>query len=311
MPRKQWASFERVTSADVNAYLADQSVMVFASAAARGAAIPAPTAGMVTYRIDASTLEVWDGAAWSLVAFAGVPNPLAVGSASNATNVSYAGALTGASWTQVTASLGSNTLFYGLTILTPSFSGTGDIIAVGTGAAGSEVIRAQAQHRSDNFASHSSATWYELPFGVYAASGTRLAVRPTNSLPSGSVVTLHGISGYAGIQVEAGATSTVTVTSNSTWFEVAATPPKAGGAYVIGYQCTSASTSGTGSVEFGFGAAGSEVSATGLFPSMSGSLQPIAFLPPFVWSASTRLAVRRNVGTGNSDVTVYWRESLS
>jgi hypothetical protein len=62
--RKVWSVLEQLGAADVNGYLMDQSVMVFADDAARLAAIPTPTAGMVTYRIDANVIEFYDGADW-------------------------------------------------------------------------------------------------------------------------------------------------------------------------------------------------------------------------------------------------------
>jgi hypothetical protein len=55
---------ETLTSGDVNGYLMDQTVMVFASAAARSTAIPSPTDGMVTYLLDAKRADVHEDAAW-------------------------------------------------------------------------------------------------------------------------------------------------------------------------------------------------------------------------------------------------------
>lgn len=65
--RKVWTR-ETVSSADVNAYLMDQTVMLFASAAARTAAIPAPTEGMVTTLDKARGLERWSAAAGAWLA---------------------------------------------------------------------------------------------------------------------------------------------------------------------------------------------------------------------------------------------------
>lgn len=67
--RKVFAVSEVLTAANVNDYLMDQSVMVFADSAARSSAIGTPTAGMVSYLVDTSALEVY-GTAW-----AGVSNP--------------------------------------------------------------------------------------------------------------------------------------------------------------------------------------------------------------------------------------------
>lgn len=62
--RKTFTAGEVLQAADVNDFLMDQSVMVFAGTAARGSAIPSPTEGMVTYREDDDTVEVFDGSAF-------------------------------------------------------------------------------------------------------------------------------------------------------------------------------------------------------------------------------------------------------
>jgi len=67
--RKVWSAGDVLAAADVNGYLMDQAVMVFADAAARTSAIGTPTQGMVSYLQDTSSLEVY-GTAW-----AGVSNP--------------------------------------------------------------------------------------------------------------------------------------------------------------------------------------------------------------------------------------------
>jgi hypothetical protein len=53
-----------LTSEDVNTYLMQQSVMVFASSAARSTALPVPTGGMATYLQDTNRVEVWNGTSW-------------------------------------------------------------------------------------------------------------------------------------------------------------------------------------------------------------------------------------------------------
>lgn len=63
MPRVTVAPHTPALAADFNA-VSDQSVMRFATAAQRTAAIPAPTLGMMTFRDDAKVYETWDGAAW-------------------------------------------------------------------------------------------------------------------------------------------------------------------------------------------------------------------------------------------------------
>ena len=53
-----------LTAAQVNTYLMQQAIMVFATSAARTTALPTPSEGMVTYRTDNNVIEYYDGAAW-------------------------------------------------------------------------------------------------------------------------------------------------------------------------------------------------------------------------------------------------------
>ena len=61
--RKTFNSGDVLNAADVQGYLMDQSVMVFAGTAARGSAIPTPSAGMVAYS-TATGLQVFNGSTW-------------------------------------------------------------------------------------------------------------------------------------------------------------------------------------------------------------------------------------------------------
>jgi hypothetical protein len=61
--RKVWAADDVLTAADVNNFLMDQAVMVFANASARSGAILAPETGMLTYRTDAGIYEFYNGSA--------------------------------------------------------------------------------------------------------------------------------------------------------------------------------------------------------------------------------------------------------
>ena len=65
--RKTFTAGEVLQAADVNDFLMDQSVMVFAGTAARGSAIPSPSEGMVTYLSDADELQVFDGSSFTAV----------------------------------------------------------------------------------------------------------------------------------------------------------------------------------------------------------------------------------------------------
>lgn len=59
MPTKTWQSGEELKAADINQYLQNQVVMTFADAAARTAAIPSPTVGMVSYLTSTSAVEIF------------------------------------------------------------------------------------------------------------------------------------------------------------------------------------------------------------------------------------------------------------
>jgi hypothetical protein len=64
MPRKVFTAGEVLAASDVNDFLMDQTVMVFAGAAARGSAIPTPSEGMYAHLNDTDALEYYDGSDW-------------------------------------------------------------------------------------------------------------------------------------------------------------------------------------------------------------------------------------------------------
>jgi hypothetical protein len=66
MPRKVFVAGDPLTAAQVNTNLMDQSVMRFASAAARDAAIPSPSEGMMAYLDDQNWLMLYTGSAWTI-----------------------------------------------------------------------------------------------------------------------------------------------------------------------------------------------------------------------------------------------------
>ena len=65
MAYKTFANGFPLPASDLNNYLMNQSVIVFADSTARTAALPTPTEGMITYLEDTNTVEVYDGAAWT------------------------------------------------------------------------------------------------------------------------------------------------------------------------------------------------------------------------------------------------------
>jgi hypothetical protein len=61
---RTFQSGEVLTSNNVQTYLMDQAVQVYAGTAERGSAVPTPSTGMVAYS-TATGLQVFDGSAWA------------------------------------------------------------------------------------------------------------------------------------------------------------------------------------------------------------------------------------------------------
>jgi len=70
MAYKTFANGFPLPASDLNNFLMNQSVIVFADSAARTTAIPTPIQGMLTYLVDTSAYETWNGSA-----FVGISNP--------------------------------------------------------------------------------------------------------------------------------------------------------------------------------------------------------------------------------------------
>lgn len=67
MAYKVFANGYNLNASELNTYLMNQSVIVFANAAARTTALTSPTEGMITYLSDTNALEYYDGSAWATV----------------------------------------------------------------------------------------------------------------------------------------------------------------------------------------------------------------------------------------------------
>jgi hypothetical protein len=76
MPRKVFTAGEVLAATDVNNFLMDQTVMVFAGTAARGSAIGTATEGMYTHLNDTDALQYYNGSAW--VSRIPTPTPSAI-----------------------------------------------------------------------------------------------------------------------------------------------------------------------------------------------------------------------------------------
>lgn len=61
---KQWADGDILTPADLDSYLMGQTLMRFASAVARAAALTSPAAGMRSYLVDTGQEYIYSGGQW-------------------------------------------------------------------------------------------------------------------------------------------------------------------------------------------------------------------------------------------------------
>jgi hypothetical protein len=64
MPFKTFVAGEILTASDVNTFLGNQAISVFADATARDTAITSPVEGQFAFRTDDDVLEFWNGSAW-------------------------------------------------------------------------------------------------------------------------------------------------------------------------------------------------------------------------------------------------------
>jgi hypothetical protein len=62
---KDFQAGEVLTAVDVDTYLMQQTIMVFAGTAARGSAITSPSEGMFSYLQDTDAVEYYTGANWT------------------------------------------------------------------------------------------------------------------------------------------------------------------------------------------------------------------------------------------------------
>jgi hypothetical protein len=65
MAYKTFVNGNALTASELNAYLMNQTVMVFADSTARSTAITSPSAGMVSYLTGTSNFEYYSGSAWT------------------------------------------------------------------------------------------------------------------------------------------------------------------------------------------------------------------------------------------------------
>lgn len=101
--RKVFAAGQVLSGVDIQNYLQDQAVMVFASAAARSSGIATPTEGMVTYLKDVDKTFLYNGTSWvqildsTDVASASAAGVVSTGTQTFAGNKTFSGSISGTS----------------------------------------------------------------------------------------------------------------------------------------------------------------------------------------------------------------------
>ena len=91
---KTFATGDVLTASDVNTYLMQQTVMCFADATARDAAISSPTDGMLCFLTGSSALQYNDGSGWTSIDLAGDITGITTAAASGLSGGGTTGTLT-------------------------------------------------------------------------------------------------------------------------------------------------------------------------------------------------------------------------
>jgi hypothetical protein len=113
--RKEWAADDVLSAADLEGYLMDQAVTIWANSSARNSGILAPIEGQISYLQDTNLFQAYSGSAWvDQGSLSGTPNYATTsGTAVYATNAGTATRLNGI------------TIFNSST--TPTANATGDL----------------------------------------------------------------------------------------------------------------------------------------------------------------------------------------
>jgi len=62
--RKEWAADDVLSAADLEGYLMDQAVTIWANSSARNSGILAPIEGQISYLQDTNLFQAYNGSAW-------------------------------------------------------------------------------------------------------------------------------------------------------------------------------------------------------------------------------------------------------
>lgn len=161
-----------LTASDVNTYLNEQTVMVFASATARTTALSGVLAeGMVSYLKDTNATEVYDGSAWVAIGSSGDITGVTAGTGISGGGTSGTVTITNAMATEITAA-GD--------IIVGTGSGTFDNLPIGTTG---QVLTADT-----------TVSPYKVKWATAAAGGGAYTSIASGSL-SGTTVSITSISG--------------------------------------------------------------------------------------------------------------------
>lgn len=146
-----------LTAATANGYLASQTVMVFANAAARTSAIASPQEGMISFLKDTDTLQFYTGSAWSNVDTGASP-------------LTTKGDLYGFSTTNTRLAVGAN----GTVLTADSAQATGLKWATPSAGAGLTLITSQPFTTSTaiNVNNVFSSTYYNYKIMIRLTAGT-------------------------------------------------------------------------------------------------------------------------------------------
>lgn len=218
MAYKDFQAAQVLTASEVDTYLMNQSVIVFANAAARSAALTSPTEGMLTYLQDSNSFWYYDAAAWTNVGnvmlFASsaarssaIPSP-AEGMITYLQDVDELEVYNGTSWLRVV-----------ITSDDEGFTSTGPITSTGTtrttglavGVSGSPARMWSSAGDNFNIRTHTNTPNYNFSLGVQNGSGADSHI-PIYFGTGG--LTLRGTGTSGGVTVDT--SNNVTTTGNVT-----------------------------------------------------------------------------------------------